>query len=205
MWGQTLSCPVPLPREQPQFSAAPDRRVLRVLVVRGAGDTGIPVAAAGCCESRVLAPRSAGTGAGCEGGRAGSLSVGGHAVALPDGERELPREVQRQRFGVQRPALRQGAGAGPGRVEHGQLGARQPGLQRHGLGQRLRPGAGQARGRLQAMPLGRWRAVVLEPHRLHLLQREGTRVTVGKAAAHPPRCDPPWGAGGLLPGGVSVW
>lgn len=109
------------------------------------------------------------------------------AVALPGGEGQWPGQVQRQRLGVQHPPRAQGAGAGPGRAEHGQLGARGAGVRqrRLGRGPRLGPAARQARGRLQAVPLGRRRAVRLEPHRLHLLQREGDRVRAGTAAALP--------------------
>lgn len=97
---------------------------------------------------------------------------GDAAVALPDGEGQLAREVQRCRLWVQRPARVQGAGAEPGGGQRWQLGARRAPLGQRGLhhGCRLRPAAEQARGGLQAVPLGRRGAVVLEPHRLHLLQ-----------------------------------
>lgn len=113
-------------------------------------------------------------GAGAWGEASGGVTLSvcrNAAVVLLGGEGQLPGEVQRQRLGVQHPSLVQGAGAGPGRVEHGQLGDRQAGFWLESLhhGHRLAPAARQARRGLQAVPLGRRRAVVLEPHCLHLL------------------------------------
>lgn len=70
MQGEVLSCPVPLPREQPQFSAASDRWVLRVLVVGGVGDTGNTCGGGRLLQVRGARPSQEQGGAqACEGGR----------------------------------------------------------------------------------------------------------------------------------------